>query len=174
MRVIARISYSCVCPHATCIVWPVTELDPVTAWRAVLLAQSRAMRAIERDLDQAGVLPIAWYDVLLELNAAPGRRLRMQELGMRTVVSRTRVSRIVTELEQAGYVDRLADPDDGRATLASITDSGRAALREAAPVYLRGIDEHFTRHLSIADQRAIGRALQHVIDAHDAVADPRR
>lgn len=132
------------------------------------------MRAIERDLDQAGAIPIAWYDVLLELNAAPDRRLRMQELGMRTVVSRTRVSRIVGELERAGHVERVADSSDGRATLACLTESGRAALKQAAPVYLHGIEQHFTRHLSVADQRAIGRALQRVIDAHDAVADPRR
>lgn len=176
MRVFARISYTCVRLHASGNFGVVVEqqLQPVSAWRAVLLAQSRAMRAIERDLDQAGVIPIAWYDVLLELNAAPDRRLRMQELGMRTVVSRTRVSRIVTELERAGYVDRLADAADGRATLACINESGRAALREAAPVYLRGIEEHFTRYLSISDQRAVDRALQRVIDAHDAVADPRR
>jgi DNA-binding MarR family transcriptional regulator len=93
---------------------------------------------------------------------------------MRTVVSRTRVSRIVNELEHAGHVERLADPDDGRATLASLTESGRTALKQAAPVYLRGIEQHFTRHLSMSDQRAIARALQRVIDAHDAVADPRR
>jgi hypothetical protein len=36
-------------------------------------------------------LPLSWYDVLLELNSAPGRRLRMQELGNRVVLSRSRV-----------------------------------------------------------------------------------
>ena len=103
--------------------------DPFAAWRAVLLAQSRALRAIERDLDDAGVISLAWYDVLLELNAAPDRRLRMQELGLRAVLSRTRVSRIVSELESAGLVERVPDPDDGRATFATITTAGRAALR---------------------------------------------
>jgi DNA-binding MarR family transcriptional regulator len=78
----------------------------VGAWRAVLLAQSRVVRAIERDLDAAGAIPLGWYDVLLELNAAPDRQLRMQDLAMRAVLSRTRVSRIVTELADAGYVER--------------------------------------------------------------------
>ena len=148
--------------------------DPVAAWRAVLLAQSRAMRSIERDLAAAGEISLTWYDVLLELNAAPDRRLRMQELGLRAVVSRTRVSRIVTELESAGLVERVPDPEDGRATLATITPAGRTALKQAAPVYLAGIQQHFTRHLTVSQQRAIANGLQRVIDAHDAETDPRR
>ena len=126
------------------------DLDRVAAWRAVLLAQSRALRAIERDLAEAELIPLGWYDVLLELNAAPDRRLRMQELGLKAVLSRTRVSRIVTELEDAGYVERVPDPDDGRATLATITASGRAALRNSAPTYLAGIDQHFSKYLTLA------------------------
>jgi DNA-binding MarR family transcriptional regulator len=149
-------------------------LDPVAAWRAVLLAQSRALRAIERDLAEAGVIPITWYDVLLELRGADGGSLRMQDLGMRVVLSRTRVSRLVTELEDAGLVTRITDPDDGRATLATITDDGRAALRRAAPVYLAGIEEHFTRHITEREQLVITRGLQRVVDAHEAAIDPRR
>jgi DNA-binding MarR family transcriptional regulator len=148
-------------------------VDPVAAWRSVLLAQSRAIRAIEADLADAGVIPLTWYDVLLELHGAGGK-LRMADLGGRVVVSRTRVSRLVTELEDAGLVERRADNDDGRATLATMTSSGRAALRKAAPVYLEAIEEHFTRYLTDPEQRAIARGLQHVIDAHQATYDPRR
>jgi DNA-binding MarR family transcriptional regulator len=152
----------------------VDDADPVAAWRAVLLAQSRALRAIERDMEAAGAIPLSWYDVLLELNAAPDRALRMQDLAARAVLSRTRVSRIVTELEGVGYIERRADPDDGRAALAAITPSGRAALKSAAPLYLAGIEEHFNRHLSPAAQRAIATGLQRVIDAHQARLDLRR
>ncbi|MEJ7719960.1 MAG: MarR family transcriptional regulator [Ilumatobacteraceae bacterium] len=120
------------------------------------------------------MMSLNWYDVLLELNSAPGRRLRMQELGLKAVLSRTRVSRIVTELENDGYVQRAPDPDDGRSALATITRAGRAALRQAAPAYLAGIEEHFTRHLTPAQQRTITVGLQRVIDAHDEQTDPRR
>jgi DNA-binding MarR family transcriptional regulator len=150
------------------------ERDRVAAWRAVLLAQSRAVRAIEADLDEAGVVPLAWYDVLLELEATPGGQLRMQELALRAVLSRTRISRVVAELEAAGLVQRVPDPADGRASLATITDAGRAEFRRAVPVYLQGIDEHFNRHLTDAQQRAIATGLQRVVDAHRAKADPRR
>jgi DNA-binding MarR family transcriptional regulator len=151
----------------------VVDEDRVRAWRAVLLAQSRAIRAIERDLERAGAITLQWYDVLLELNAAPDG-LRMQELGMRTVVSRTRVSRIVAELEQRGLVERVIDPDDGRASLAKITVAGRNELRRAAPVYMAGIDEHFNRYMTASQRAAVAAALQRVVDAHAEQTDPRR
>ena len=148
------------------------DRDPVAAWQAVLRAQNRALRAIEQDLHDRGLIPLSWYDVLLELNAAPDRQLRMQDLAARVVLSRTRVSRLVSELERVGYIERVPDPDDGRATLARITAEGRAARRQAAPVYLAGIDTHFSRHLTTAQQDAIAKGLQRVVDAHDV--DPRR
>jgi DNA-binding MarR family transcriptional regulator len=149
------------------------EEDRVKAWRAVLLAQSRALRAIERDLEQAGTISIQWYDVLLELNAVR-IGMRMQDLAMRTVVSRTRVSRIVAELEARGLVERAVDPNDARAAVVTITASGRQELRRAAPVYLEGIDEHFNRYLSSAQRNAVAAALQRVVDAHADQIDPRR
>ena len=150
------------------------DLEPFAAWRAVLLAQSRAVRAIERELVAAGQISLMWYDVLLELNAASGRSLRMQDLALKAVLSRTRVSRVVSELQDSGLVERVADPADGRVTLARITSKGRHALKRAAPVYLEGIERYFTRHLTSREQQAIVSGLQRVISAHDAETDPRR
>ena len=147
--------------------------DRVKAWRAVLLAQSRALRAIERDLEQAGTISLQWYDVLLELNAVPDG-LRMQDLALRTVVSRTRVSRIVSELEEHRLVERAIDPGDARASVATITAEGRQELRRAAPVYLAGIDAHFNRYLTVPQRTAVASALQRVVDAHAEQIDPRR
>lgn len=151
-----------------------TDDIDVSAWRALLLTQSRVVRAIERDLAAAGAISLGWYDVLLELRAAPGAQLRMQDLAARAVLSRTRVSRIVAELEAAGYVERREDPDDGRAALATLTAQGKAVLRSAAPIYLKGIEEHFNRHLTASDRRAIATALQKVLDAHETQMDLRR
>ena len=150
------------------------ELEPFAAWRAVLLAQSRAVRAIERELAAAGQISLMWYDVLLELNAANDRSLRMQDLALKAVLSRTRISRVVSELQDAGLVERVADSADGRATLARITNKGRHALKRAAPVYLEAIERHFTRHLTPREQQAIISGLQRVISAHSAETDPRR
>lgn len=119
---------------------------------------------LDRELQAAGRLPLAWYDVLLELNSAPGRRLRMSDLGEKVTLSRTRVSRLVDELGTAGLVAREANPDDRRSAYAVITAQGRTALRGAAPIYLGGIREHFADILSEQELRTITRALDRVIE----------
>ena len=90
------------------------EDDPdVEAWRSLLVAHSRLVPAMEKDLRAAGQVSLSWYDVLLELNAAPGRRLRMSELGQRAVLSRTRVSRrpgAALSSSSTSYQDRLTWP----------------------------------------------------------------
>lgn len=140
--------------------------DCVETWRTLLLAQNAVLRAIESDLDRAGQVPLTWYDVLLELNAADGHRLRMQALAARTVLSRTRVSRLVDELVAEGLVIRAPDPEDGRASFAVLTSAGRAALRNAAPVYLGGIRRHFTDHLDPAERDQLRRMLDKIVTAH--------
>jgi DNA-binding MarR family transcriptional regulator len=148
-------------------------LEEIGAWRALLLAHHCAVRAIEADLDAAGTIPLTWYDVLLELRAAPGG-LRMQDLGERVVLSRTRVSRLVDELEAQGLVARRPDPRDGRATIAAITPAGEAAFRTTAPTYLAKIVEHFNAHLTARERKVIATGLQRVADAHaTARAAPR-
>lgn len=132
----------------------------------LLLAQSAALKAIEKDMATAGTIPLPWYDVLLELRSAPEMRLRMQELSDRVVLSRTRVSRLVDEMVAAGYVRREPDPSDGRAAFAVITDEGRAARRATAPLYLEAIDRHFSRHLSRAEREALTTSLAKVVEAH--------
>jgi DNA-binding MarR family transcriptional regulator len=144
---------------------PQTRTDEVAAWRALLLAHHRVVRAIESDLAAAGVIALSWYDVLLEVRAEP-EGIRMQELGERAVLSRTRVSRIVDELEAAGLVERRRDPDDGRATRAVITAAGERAFRQAAPIYLARIRERFTRHLLGIEQRTITAVLERVVAAN--------
>jgi DNA-binding MarR family transcriptional regulator len=143
-----------------------SEEECVAAWRTLLLAQNAVLRAIEAELAQAGLIPLNWYDVLLELSAAEGRRLRMQDLAARTVLSRTRISRLVDDLVRAGLVTREPDPGDGRASFAVLTPAGQAARRKAAPVYLAGIRRHFTDHLDPGEREQLIRSLGKVVAAH--------
>jgi DNA-binding MarR family transcriptional regulator len=133
------------------------------AWAALLRVHATLVPVLDRTLQTACGLPLTWYDVLLELNAAPDRRLSMGELGARAVVSRTRVSRVVDQLTADGLVIREANPDDKRSAYAAITDAGRKWLRAAAPVYLAGIERHFTSRMSAAEARTVARALRKVL-----------
>jgi DNA-binding MarR family transcriptional regulator len=150
------------------------DTDGVAAWAALLRTHAAVVRRLEQDMERAQHMPLAWYDVLLELNSADRRRLRMQELGERAVLSRSRISRIVDELARAGLVTREPDPADRRGSWAVITDAGRARLRQAAPGYLDGISRHFADHLTAGERAAITTGLERVLAAHQDPDGPLR
>jgi DNA-binding MarR family transcriptional regulator len=136
--------------------------DPeVAAWRGLLVAHARLVPAVEADLRAAGQVSLSWYDVLLELNAAPGRRLRMSELGQRVVLSRTRVSRVVDELAAAGLAERQPDQADGRSSFAVPTPRGKDALRRAWPVYREAIRRRLGACLTSQQCRDLATLLEH-------------
>ena len=148
--------------------------DPaVDAWRGLLVAHSRLVPAVEADLRAAGQVPLSWYDVLLELNAAPERLLRMSELGQRVVLSRTRVSRIMDKLAAAGLAERQPDQADGRSSFAVLTAAGRDALRRAWPVYREAIRRHLAAGLTVPQCRELAALLDQVIKGAEASL-PRR
>lgn len=142
-------------------------VDRVAAWSSLLRVHAAVVPKLARALQGAG-LPISWYDVLLVLNAAPDRRLRMTELGGQAVLSREQVSRVVTELERAGLVERQPNPGDKRSFFAAITPTGRERLRAAAPTYLAAIERHYSSHLTEREIVTIARALARVLEAEEA------
>jgi DNA-binding MarR family transcriptional regulator len=137
--------------------------DTTAAWSALLRVHAALVPVLDAELQATYRLPITWYDVLLELNAAPGRRMTMGELGAAAVVSRSRVSRVVDDLVAAGLVARAANPEDRRSAYAVITDAGRRRLRAAAPTYLAAIERHFTARMTAAEARTVATALHKVL-----------
>jgi DNA-binding MarR family transcriptional regulator len=131
--------------------------DSLAAWRAFLTAHALVTRRISRDLREAGLPDLGWYDLLWALYRQPERRLRVNEVAREVVLSPTAMSRFIDRVEAAGHVRREPDPADRRALQIVITDSGVDLLRRMWPVYARGIEEHFAAPLgrSTARVRAI-------------------
>lgn len=138
------------------------------AFPALLRAHAAVLQGLERDMEAETGLPLSWYEVLLHLNQAPERRLRIQDLASRVVLSRSRVSRLTDELDRAGLVERQSDPADGRGCFAALTPAGRERFRRAAPAHLRSIERHFGRHLTAAEHQTVKHALERVADAEAA------
>ena len=144
--------------------------DLAETWGALLKVHAALVPRLDRELQETHGLPLTWYDVLLELNAAPGRRLTMGQLGSVAAVSRTRVSRVVDELVRAGLVVREANPDDRRSAFATLTPAGRTALRTAAPTYLAAVQREFADHLTAREREVLAIGLRRVLDASDREA----
>ena len=134
-------------------------------WREFLEAHAVVVGALEAELDAEHALPLAWYDVLLSLSEAPDHQLRMQDLASRVLFSRSGLTRLVDRMVRDGLVRRERCDDDRRGTYAVLTASGARRLRNASGVHLRGVREHFDRHLTDSDVRALHHALRKVLDA---------
>jgi DNA-binding MarR family transcriptional regulator len=141
--------------------------DPaqLAAWRRLLEAHATVTELLEHELVAERGLPLSRYDVLLNLAEAPGGRLRMQELSASVLLSKSGLSRLVDRMVEAGLVRRERCQDDRRGWFAVLTDQGRSALRRAAPVHLRGIQEHFVRHLEPEEVQVLATALARVVAA---------
>jgi DNA-binding MarR family transcriptional regulator len=141
-----------------------TPLKPAEfrAWRAFLNAQATLMRRLEAELVASEGMTLPEFDVLVQLQFAPEQRLRMNELSDRVRLSPSGITRLVDRLAQAGLVERGPCESDRRVTWAILTSSGRARLRRASPVHLRGVREHFARRLSPAQLDVLADALESV------------
>jgi len=109
----------------------VLELERALTRIAYLITRTRRhdrIRAVaEVPLDRAAVV------ILRQLADSGG--MRLGELAARLAVEAPHITRQVQRLQQAGYVDRVPDPDDRRAQVVTLTAAGKAAddrLREVA------------------------------------------
>jgi len=115
----------------------------LSAWRALLNAHASVVGGIEQALANAGLPPLAWYDVLWAVRRAPGRHVRMAELADGLTLSRGGVTKLVDRLEM---------------------------LRRMWPVYARILRETFVDTLSNEEAAVISAGLARAKDA--AVALP--
>jgi DNA-binding MarR family transcriptional regulator len=128
------------------------------AWKAFLRAQAELISTLDRELEAEQGMPLTFFDVLIQLSQAGGR-LRMSELANAVLLSRSGVTRLVDRMVRAGLLRREQCPEDRRALYAALTPEGTRALKRARPVHLRGVAEHFARHLSDEEAKTLAAAL---------------
>jgi DNA-binding MarR family transcriptional regulator len=113
------------------------------------------------DLREATGLRLADFDVLAQL-ADAGGELRMTELAVRTLLSRSGLTRRVARLADQGLVRRADASEDGRGVVVALTDAGVARVTETVPVHLRGVSELFVERLDDQELAVLETALRKV------------
>jgi DNA-binding MarR family transcriptional regulator len=109
------------------------------AWRAFIAAQRVVNTRIEQQLQRDAGMPHTYFEILVRLTDAPDGRLRMSELAVATLGSRSRLSHAVNRLEKVGWVRREGIESDRRGQLAIITEAGRQKLQETAPGHVEAV-----------------------------------
>ncbi|BBY18447.1 MarR family winged helix-turn-helix transcriptional regulator [Mycolicibacterium litorale] len=100
-------------------------------WRGYLAMVAELQGAMNRQLQRDCGLSLADYDVLVALSERGEQR--MFELGEALSWEQSRLSHQLRRMRDRGLVTRHGATDDRRGATVALTDSGRAALRTAAP-----------------------------------------
>lgn len=136
------------------------------AWAAVATLLERLPAALDAQLQRDSGLTHFEHGLLFALGTAPDRTLRLSTLAGYANCTLSRLSRAITRLEKKALVRREADPDDGRASLAVLTDDGHDKLLQSTPAHHALIAKLVFEPLSDAQVRqlaTISRAINEAI-----------
>ncbi len=135
-----------------------------TAWAGLWRAQGRILCAVESALKAAGMPPLTWYDVLIELERAGDEGLRPFELERAILLPQYGLSRLLDRIEGDGYLQRLPCLDDRRGLNIVITSEGRALRKRMWPVYGKAIKDNLEDKLSDAELAELGGLLGKLLE----------
>lgn len=126
------------------------------AWTGLISLVLLMPGRLDAPLQPAG-LTLFEYLTLSQLSEAPQRRLRMKDLAFLANGSLSRLSNVIKKFEARGWVRRYPDPQDGRSTVAALTDTGFETVAAAAPAHVRSVRQLVLDPLSPTDRRALAR-----------------
>ncbi|MBQ0865199.1 MarR family winged helix-turn-helix transcriptional regulator [Streptomyces smyrnaeus] len=114
------------------------SVPSMAAITSIMRAHQILLSEVDAVLKPYG-LTFARYEALVLLTFSQKGELPMSKIGERLMVHPTSVTNTVDRLQAAGFVEKRPNPNDGRGTLAAITDKGRAVC-DAATEDLMAMD----------------------------------
>ncbi|GAA4879828.1 MarR family winged helix-turn-helix transcriptional regulator [Actinomycetospora straminea] len=83
---------------------------------------------------------------------------RLSDLARQAGITKQSTAFLVDQLERLGYVDRVPDPDDGRARLVRITERGHRSVEASRAVVAR-VEAEWEAHLGARRMAQLRRIL---------------
>lgn len=118
---------------------------------------------LETQMQRDGGIGHFDYLVMSWLSTAPERTLRMSELASSVCGTLSRLSNAATRLERQGWLTRRPNPEDGRATLVTLTDAGRQKVESVAPAHEAELRRLFFEPLTAAQSRQLATACRRIL-----------
>ncbi len=141
--------------------------EELESWLSVVRLMTWLPWAIDQQLQRDAKLGMVDYQVLAMLSESAQMTMRLSSLAEVTNASLSRLSRVVTRLENRGLVRRELDATDGRFTKAVLTDSGLQTLAEAAPRHVAYVRSLVIDVLSPEQLRRFGREADRIMTRID-------
>jgi DNA-binding MarR family transcriptional regulator len=131
----------------------------VKAWASLVRTEQALLDRVEDNLKRAGFPPLAWYDLLYEIDRTEDGALAQSTVQARMLLAQYNLCRLVDRLEREDLVVRRPSPVDGRSNMLHITEKGRALRRSMWPVYASAIEAHVGSRLSEAEAATLADLL---------------
>jgi len=120
---------------------PGLSRDHLAAWASLATVLERLPTALDAQLRRDHDLSHYEHGLLYALDSSTERSLRMSTLAGYASSTLSRLSRAISRLEKKGWVQRSPDPDDGRFTLAILTDDGHDLVVRSTPAHHALVEE---------------------------------
>ncbi|AKF28314.1 MULTISPECIES: MarR family winged helix-turn-helix transcriptional regulator [Corynebacterium] len=146
-------------------IWLTDEQQDV--WLDVWTMRIGLPARLDAQLKEAAGVSHFEYFTMAQISMAPERRVRMSELAELSDMTLSHLSRVVTRLEKAGWVKRVPDPDDGRATVAVLTDSGWEKVKATAPGHVKEVRRLVFDDLTPEELKVMGTAMKKIVNRLD-------
>jgi DNA-binding MarR family transcriptional regulator len=134
--------------------------ERVVLFGLLLETNARLSKSLGVELEATCELPLAWFEVLLQLRKAPEGRLKMNQIADAIVHSSGGTTRLIDRLEQSGYVTREHCPSDRRAIFVAISARGNEKLDEALNVHLDYLEDNLANRLSDQERTTLATLLK--------------
>jgi len=131
------------------------EGDDLDTWSAFATVLEWLPTALDAQLLRDSDVTHFEYGLLFALAQAPDRTLRLSVLAGFANSSLSRLSRATTRLETRGWLRRQPDPEDGRYTLAVLTDAGQEKCDLATPGHVSTVHRLVLDSLTRAQTRQL-------------------
>ncbi|HEV3268732.1 MAG TPA: MarR family transcriptional regulator [Acidimicrobiales bacterium] len=129
--------------------------EKVVLFGLLLETNARLTKELGAALESSCQLPLAWFEVLLQLRQSADGRLKMSQMADAIVHSTGGTTRLVDRLEEATFVRREHCPSDRRSVYVAITDTGNAKLDEALSVHLTYLNENMSTRLDDGERETL-------------------
>lgn len=137
--------------------------DELASWLKLSGVLLKLPPALDSQLQRDSDLTHFAYLCLAMLSEEETRTTRMSDLAARTNASLSRLSHVVTKLEQRGLVERSPCADSRRVTMVSLTDEGYRVLQKAAPGHVEAVRSLVYDGLGKSDVAALTKLMSSIL-----------
>ena len=140
-------------------------------WRTFYSMRRHLDRALDLQLQRDSGVSASEWEILIALNDAPGRRLRIKDIARSIGWEKSRVSHLVTRMEKRELLGRAECEADARSSWIGLTANGRRAVLGAMSGHVAAIRRYFFDVLDDDEAASLSSVSHRVIEAIGCAAD---